>query len=215
MGASQQESILRFFVDSPKAQELFARAYALLQNSGLRAGLLKSFGKDLVEQIIGVLCIQYLMYIAANEGMDDKNSWEEIIDNLTPEMLDNHSEFVSISVAFYDDDEDFSIAKHPINLKELNFGDKIDTDNADLIKLILFMFNKHLVSDAIYDKLSQKNKSLQITKALLYANAYVDYCHDNGTVSLYSILMNQAWIIGLHSHLASSQKKDKSKGATQ
>ena len=216
MGISQQESIqAAVALNSPKAQELLARAYALLNNSGLRAGLLKSFGKDLVEQIIGVLCIQYLMYIAVNEGMDDKNGWEEIIDHITPEMFDNHSEFVSISVAFYDSDEDFNTAKHPIDLKELDFGDGADADNSDLIKLIIFMFNRHSVSDAIYDKLSQKNKSLQLSKALFYTNAYVNYCQDNGTVSLYSILMNQAWIIGLHAYLTSSQKGDESKGVTQ
>ena len=201
-------------LDSPKAQELLGRALALLQNSGLRVALLKTFGEKLVEQIINVLCIQYLMYVAVNEGMDQRNDWDEIVDQITPEMFDRHSEFVSIVLSFYDNDEDFNIAEHPISLKELDFGDGADQENSDLIKLIVSMFNKHFVSDAIYDKLPEKNKSLHLSKVLLYANAYIDHCQEQGMVSIYSILMNQPWIIALHTSLTSPQKEDESKGVT-
>ena len=217
MDVSQQESGLAFYADSPKAQELLARAYALLNNSGLRAGLLKTFGKDLVEQIIGILCFQYLLYAAVAEGMDDSEGWDGIIDKFSPEMLDRHSGFVSFMVVFWDSDKAYNFAKHPVNLKELDFGENADPEDSELIKLIVFMFNQHSVSDVIYEKLSEANKELQLSKILHYATAYLDHCQENGMVSLYNIIMNQAWLIGLKQHLTSTldKEKDESKGVTQ
>lgn len=200
---------------SEKAQELLGVALSILQNSGLRVSLLRTFGEKLVEQIINVLCIQYLMYVAVNEGMDTQKNWDEILDKISPEMFDEHTEFVSIVISFYENDEDFNIAEHPIDLKELEFGNDADQENSDLIKLIVLMFNKHFVSDAIYDKLPEENKSLQLSKVLLYANAYIDHCQEQGMVSVYNILMNQPWIIALQTSLTSPQEEDESKGAAK
>lgn len=200
---------------SEKAQELLGVALSILQNSGLRVSLLRTFGEKLVEQIINVLCIQYLMYVAVNEGMDTQKNWDEILDKISPEMFDEHTEFVSIVLSFYENDEDFNIAEHPIDLKELEFGNDADQENSDLIKLIVLMFNKHFVSDAIYDRLPEENKSLQLSKVLLYANAYIDHCQEQGMVSVYNILMNQRWIIALQTSLTSPQEEDESKGAAK
>ena len=157
------------------------------------------------------------MYAAVAEGMDDSEGWDGIIDKFSPEMLDRHSGFVSFMVVFWDSDKAYNFAKHPVNLKELDFGENADPEDSELIKLIVFMFNQHSVSDVIYEKLSEANKELQLSKILHYATAYLDHCQENGMVSLYNIIMNQAWLIGLKQHLTSTldKEKDESKGVTQ
>lgn len=214
MAASQEEIMLN--AKSPEAQQLLGRALALLENSGLKATLLKTFTETITDQIIYALCIQYIAYAGSQEvqeELNDQDDWDQVLRKLTPEKLDRYHEFISMYVVFYNNE--YQLAEHPVDLKDLDFGQGSDPENEDLIKLIVFMLNRHLVSDAIYNKWPDGGKHLQLSKVLTYANMYLDHCQENGTISVYSLVMNQPWIIGLREALTSKNEEDKTKGVAK
>jgi hypothetical protein len=194
-------------------QELLGRSLALIKNSGLKATLLKTFTEVLADQIIDALAVQYVFYVISQQTpkVNTDEGWKEVVETLPTDKLDENSDFISMSVVFYD--PAYSNAKHEIDLEHLDLGNpesEEDKATAEIIKLILFLFNQHLVSDAIYKK--SKNPNLQLPTALTYANMYIDVCQSDGSISVYNILMHQPWILGLHSELVKEEKEANNNG---